>query len=336
MVEEIRIRRGEQPLPIRDGLNPTRVRAPQDFARAFDFLWHLISTQRRRHPQDTQEALAMRFDAQEILASRGHRAWVLDPESPIEEGTDIWFYRTPHEEVPVPYECTVVHEDADLLIVNKPPFLATMPRGKHITQTATVLMRRATGNNELSPAHRLDRATSGILVFTKNRAVRGAYQELFARREVQKTYEAIADHDSDLLPGTLWRDRMEKIPGNIQGTIEAGEPNAETLLSAVFPVSTATQIYLEEAHGRKLSPQAVYELQPHTGKTHQLRLHMNKAGVPILGDLIYPRIEPEEAEDLAVPMHLTSVGIAFLDPLNGKPREFFLPGERGERVWLGA
>ena len=66
--------------------------------------------------------------------------------------------------------------------------MATMPRASHITETATVRLRRATGNEELTPAHRLDRATSGLLLLTKRREIRGAYQELFARREVHKEY----------------------------------------------------------------------------------------------------------------------------------------------------
>ncbi|MBG9350850.1 23S rRNA pseudouridylate synthase, partial [Corynebacterium belfantii] len=65
-----------------------------------------------------------------------------------------------------------------------------------------------------------------------------------------------------------------------------------------------------------------YTLKPHTGKTHQLRLHMLAAGVPILGDTIYPTILDEDAEDYSRPMHLTSTELGFIDPLTGRPRLF--------------
>ena len=129
--------------------------------------------------------------------------------TPLRVNQEVWFYRIPAPEVPVPYRCETIFEDERLLVVDKPPFLATMPRGKHITQSATVQLRKLTGNGELSPAHRLDRLTSGVLVFTKTREVRGAYQQLFARREAEKTYEAIARYDPTnpmAQPGMVWRD----------------------------------------------------------------------------------------------------------------------------------
>lgn len=79
---------------------------------------------------------------------------------------------------------------------------------------------------------------------------------------------------------------------------------------------------LNALHG-PLAPQARYVLRPKTGKTHQLRLHMWRAGVPILGDPVYPVIYPAEAEDMSIPMHLTARHIAFIDPITDKPREFW-------------
>ena len=307
-------RRGATPLPIRDGLNPTHARVPDGPITAWDFVHNLITTQRHRHPEDNEAALQTRFDANEVVRQDGSP---LRPDSILATNAVVYFYRIPAPEQPVPYGIPILHEDEHLLVVDKPPFMATMPRARHITETATVRLRRETGNNDLSPAHRLDRLTSGLLVFTKDRSVRGAYQTLFAERRVTKTYEAIAPL-ADVSPGTIWRSRMEKTPGELQGRIVEGEVNAITEVAAVEPVDKNPY---EMLHG-SLPALARYTLKPHTGKTHQLRLHMLQAGIPIIGDPIYPVIFPAEAEDMRIPMHLTATRISFVDPLTGRPREF--------------
>ena len=181
-------RHPQPPLPIRDGLNPSRAQVPPAAAgmTAFDFVWELKRTQRRRHPADTEAALRASFRRGEVRAGMWPKDRELAAETPLRANQEVWFYRIPAPEVPVPYRCETIFEDERLLVVDKPPFLATMPRGKHITQSATVQLRKLKGNGELSPAHRLDRLTSGVLVFTKTREVRGAYQQLFARREAEK------------------------------------------------------------------------------------------------------------------------------------------------------
>ncbi len=306
--------RGATPLPIRDGLNPTHARVVEGPITAWDFVHDLIVTQRHRHPDDNDAALQARFTANEVVSQDGTP---LSPDSTLATNAMVYFYRMPAPETPVPYDIPILHEDEHLLVVDKPPFMATMPRARHITETATVRLRRMTGNNELSPAHRLDRLTSGILVFTKDRTVRGAYQTLFAERRVTKTYEAIAPL-ADVSPGTVWRSRMEKTPGELQGRIVEGEVNAITEVGGVEPVDKAPY---EAIHG-SLPEIAKYTLKPQTGKTHQLRLHMLQAGIPIIGDPIYPVIFPAEAEDMRIPMHLTATHISFVDPFTARPREF--------------
>jgi tRNA pseudouridine32 synthase / 23S rRNA pseudouridine746 synthase len=316
--------RGQRsPLPVRYGLTATRARLPEDAPAmtAGEFVGHLIATQRRRHPLDDAAALQARFDAGEVVDRRGRP---LSFSSPVSPGEDVFFYRTPAPEEPVPYDIDILHRDDDLLVADKPPFLATMPRGKHITETLTVRLRRSLDIPDLVPAHRLDRFTSGVLLCTLRPEIRGAYQRLFAERRVVKTYEAIAAHDPSVTPGTVWHSRMEKIAGEIQGRIIDGEPNATTLLADVLPLTAAEHRELEAVHG-PLPPQARYILHPETGRTHQLRLHMWAAGVPILGDNIYPRIHTEEEEDMSRPLHLVSTGLSFDDPLTGEHREFTVP-----------
>lgn len=315
-----RLIHGRAPLPVRDGLNPSRVRFPDDAPpmTALEFVRHLIATQRYVHPDDNEDALLRRFSEQEVVDQRGIP---FTPDTPMKAGVDIWFYRIPAPETPVPYEVGIIYEDEELLVVDKPPFLATFPRGSHITESVLVRMRRHTGNPHLSPAHRLDRLTSGVLVLTKRPDIRGAYQELFAARQVRKVYEAIAPHRADITPGTIWEHRMEKDRGEFKTRIVDGPVNARTVVESVTLIDAPEHAHLEAMHG-PLPPLARYELHPLTGRTHQLRVHLFLAGAPIVGDPVYPDVLPLEAEDFAVPMHLLSRALSFVDPLSGRPREF--------------
>ena len=289
-----------QPLPPRNGLTASRVRAPYSI-EARSFLRLVIEGQRHRHPLDNARALSERFAAGEVRDRRGQ---VIAPGQVLAAGEDVYFYRMPAPEPHVPFSISPVYEDERILVVNKPPFLATVPKGAHITETAVVRLRRATGNEELSPAHRLDRHTSGLLLLTKERRYRGAYQEMFARRQVEKTYHAVSSCDSSVRAGTVWRSRISKVPGDLQAHTVDGEVNAETLVVSVS--------------GR------VHVLAPHTGKTHQLRLHMCEAGVPIENDPLYPAIRDDLMDNFTRPLGLTAYSLRFEDPVDGQEREFSL------------
>lgn len=312
------------PLPPRNGLGATRARVPEGPGiKAGDFIWHLVSTQRHRHPEDDETAVLSRFAEGNVVKRNGSP---LTPDDWLNPGTDVYFYRRPAPERPVPFDITTVFEDDEILVVDKPPFLATMPRASHITETATVRLRRATGNEELTPAHRLDRATSGLLLLTKRRAIRGAYQELFARREVRKEYEAIAPLH-DVPPATPWLHHLTKQPGEPAARVVPGaEPNSRTVVARVsrlpLPVESALQ-----AHYGLTGPLGRYTLQPETGRTHQLRVQMMQEAAPILGDRIYPELLPADGEDFSVPMLLRCTLLGFTDPLSGAPRAFQLHGE---------
>ncbi|MFC6146654.1 23S rRNA pseudouridylate synthase, partial [Corynebacterium nasicanis] len=138
MTDRIHIPRGQRsPLPVRDGLTATRARLPEDAGplSAAEWVGHLIATQRHRHPADDASALQERFDAGLVVDRRGVP---FRPTDPVAPGQDVFFYRMPAPEPRVPYDIGILHRDEDLLIADKPPFLATMPRGKHITETLTV------------------------------------------------------------------------------------------------------------------------------------------------------------------------------------------------------
>ncbi|WP_082954764.1 MULTISPECIES: pseudouridine synthase [unclassified Mycobacterium] len=271
------------PLPVRDGLGPARVRL-------------------RGGPVFAE--LTDRFGARAVSGP------VVDADGmPIDEatvllaGSYVFLYRELPDEVPVPFEIPVLHRDADIVVVDKPHFLSTMPRGRHVAQTALVRLRRDLGLPELSPAHRLDRLTAGVLVFTARREVRGAYQTLFSRGLVRKTYLARAAVDPSLVLPRVVRSRIIKRRRVLQATCEPGPPNAETLVELV-------------------SPDGLYRLTPCTGRTHQLRVQMNSLGVPIDGDPLYPNIIDVPADDFSTPLRLLAQRIEFDDPVTGARRAF--------------
>lgn len=269
------------PLPVRDGLGPARVRL-----RGGPVLAEL--TERFGQP------------AGEVVGADGtavNETTVLPP------GSFVYLYRDLPDEVPVPFDIEVLYRDADIVVVDKPHFLATMPRGRHVAQTALMRLRRQLDLPELSPAHRLDRLTAGVLLFTTRPEVRGAYQTLFARGLVHKTYLARAATDPALVFPRVLRSRIVKRRGRLQAVCEPGASNAETLVEL-------------------LSPDGLYRLTPRTGRTHQLRVQMASLGLPITGDPLYPNVIDVPADDFSTPLQLLAQRIEFDDPLTKEHRVF--------------
>ena len=283
------------PLPVRDGLNPTRIRMP-DPPMSYPTV---VAYLKARFPDDA-DALAAKIDAGEVVDARGTP---ITATTPLVPRADVWLHRDPPAEPEVPFALPVLHADRDLVVVDKPHFLATTPRGRFVVQSAVVRLRRELGNDELSPAHRLDRLTAGVLVFTARPDVRRAYQEMFAARAVTKVYEAVAPVGD--VP-SLMRSRIVKTRESLQAREVPGEVNAETRVEII---DTAGDL-------------ALYRLRPTTGKTHQLRVHLASAGIPIVGDSLYPVPREVAVDDYRDPLRLLARSIAFDDPITGAPRRF--------------
>ncbi|WP_236683193.1 pseudouridine synthase [Demequina sediminicola] len=218
----------------------------------------------------------------------------------------VWFHRPLTPETPVPFPITVLEQTENLLVVDKPHFVATTPRGAHVQESALVKMRLARDLPELSAAHRLDRLTAGVLVFTTHRACRGAYAGVFQSRRAVKTYEALAPFDPSLEFPRRLVGRIEKDRGSLQARLVPGEPNAETLVELVE---------VRGNYGR-------YRLSPITGKTHQLRLQMADIGLPLVGDSLYPEIKQVAADDFSSPLQLIARRLQFTDPIDRVEREY--------------
>lgn len=230
----------------------------------------------------------------------------IPPNAPYVPGGTVWFHRDLPDEVPVPFDIGVVHRDDAILVVDKPHFLATIPRGKHVVETALVRLRRDLGLPHLVPAHRLDRVTAGLVLFIVDPTLRGRYQTLFKDRLVHKEYEAIARHDPDLKLPTVIRSRIIKTKGVIRAEEVPGPTNAETHVELV-------------AHQ---DGWARYRLVPTTGRTHQLRLHMASLGLPIRNDDFYPNLTDRPLDDFTNPLQLLAKTLEFPDPLTGEHRSF--------------
>lgn len=227
-------------------------------------------------------------------------------EEPYRPNAFVWFHRPLVPEPVVPFPVEVLHADDRLVVVDKPHFLATTPRGTHVTETVLVRLRDALGLPDLAPAHRLDRLTAGVLVLTTHREHRAAYAGVFQSRAVRKTYEALAPFDPTLEFPRLVTSRIEKRRGNLQAEVVDGTPNAETLVELV------------ESRGRY----ARYRLTPATGKTHQLRVHLAALGLPILGDPLYPTVLDVDPGDFSTPLQLIARRLCFTDPIDQTPRDY--------------
>jgi tRNA pseudouridine32 synthase/23S rRNA pseudouridine746 synthase len=227
---------------------------------------------------------------------------VADASTELPAGAHVYLYRDLPDEVPVPFAMPVLYRDDDIVVVDKPHFLATMPRGGHVAQTALVRLRRELDLPELSPAHRLDRLTAGVLLFTARRAVRGAYQTMFAAGRVHKTYLARATGTPAVALPAVLRSRIVKERSRLQAFEVPGEPNAET-------------------HVESLGD-GLYRLTPRTGRTHQLRVHLASIGIPIDNDPLYPDVVDVAPGDFSRPLRLLAHRLAFEDPVSGGYREF--------------
>jgi len=238
------------PLPPRHGLDAVRLRTPDDGPWTL-MRDHLVERLPRVEPERIDEMLA---DA-EIAGVDGP----LRPDSPFVPGTFVWLHRDLPDEVPVPFPIGIVHRDEHLLVVDKPHFLSTIPRGRHVVETAPVRLRRG-----------------------------------------------LAPPDPPLILPRPVTSRIVKERGGILAQEVDGPPNAETLVELLEH---------RDGIGR-------YRLTPHSGRTHQLRLHMAGLDVPILGDRFYPELHDTALDDWTRPLQLCARTLAFTDPVTGEDRAF--------------
>lgn len=302
----------QSPLPVRDGVNATRLRLPDEgpWDTAMDYMMH-------RWGHIDPQGIEDRFDSGEIVGEGGAP---LDRGTPLEEHTFIWYYRTLPPETRMPVEIKILHQDEHLLVVDKPHFLPTTPGGTYIQESALVRLRNQLDLPDLIPMHRLDRMTAGVLLLSTNPETRGKYQVLFEKRQVHKEYECVsaaapaAGFPAVGFPAVV-RNRMTKSRSYLLAEVIDGEPNAETRIELLRTFDGGT-------HDGGVARRALYRLEPHTGKTHQLRVHMASLGLGIVNDAFYPELLDKAPDDYSKPLQLLARGIRFIDPISKQPVEY--------------
>jgi tRNA pseudouridine32 synthase/23S rRNA pseudouridine746 synthase len=245
------------------------------------------------------EGLVMTSDGEVVAANDPYRANV-----------HLLYFRRLNREPEIPFEETILFQDQHILVADKPHFLPVTPSGLYLHQTLLNRLKKKTGIQTLSPIHRIDRDTAGLVVFSVNPKERAQYQNLFRDRAVKKIYEAIAPYSENLhqrLPMT-YRSRIEESEHFLQMQEVNGEPNTDTYIELI----------------EQINSWARYRLSPGSGKKHQLRCHLNALNIPIKNDQIYPVLTPyqEYDLDLSKPLQLLAKEIHFDDPITKEPRAF--------------
>lgn len=288
----------------------------------------------RFYPNDPQIIYA-RFNTGEVRLDDGT---ILTGDSPYMPGERIWYFRELADEPQLPSDMPVLYEDEHVLAIDKPHFLPTTPRGSYIAQTALTKLRVREQNPLLIPIHRLDRPTAGVLLFAKTVEARRPFQMMFQHRQVSKTYRAVAPVPADAAAveqalsaeGLQVRSHIQKIRDQLQVqqlseqecAAQGVEPNTLTTVKILRTFTPSAQA----VEGWRAEPNrewALYDLAPHTGKTHQLRAHLNMLSSPILGDVLYPQVLPDAPDRPDYPLQLLAYSLHFKHPITGEPVDLY-------------
>ena len=284
-------------LPTKNGVGPSCVGLPAGNWRSItDFLVE-------RFPAITREVWLERMAHQLVMDEFGG---LVTPERPYPGPMRIYYYRAVDVEARIPFEEAVLYQDDHLVVADKPHFLPVTPSGHYLQETLLVRLKKRLGIDTLIPIHRIDRETAGLVLFSTQPDERNAYQAMFRDHAVTKHYEAIAPWREDLTWPITRKSRIVEDEPFFRQREVPGQPNSETHMDVI----------------EKSGGSARYALSPVTGKKHQLRVHMNALGLPILNDRMYPPVAETPDDDYRLPLQLLAKSIAFTDPVTGQARHF--------------
>lgn len=286
-------------IPTRRGVGPTCVFLPAgSWSTVLDFLTE-------RMPHISRQTWAERLRSQSVLNAEGLPVSLTQTYTP---NTRVFYYRHIEDEPQLPERADIVFEDDHLLVADKPHFMPVTPAGRYVQQSLLVQMKTQTGCDELVPLHRIDRETAGLVLLGKRPVDRDAYHALFRQQQIHKNYHAVAPFRTDL----TW-------PRTHTSCLVAGQPFYR-MQEVPGDANSETRINLLRTDGCR----ALYQLEPVTGKRHQLRVHMLALGLPLEGDLLYPEVrhEPDAPGDVTQALQLLAQRIAFTDPVTGAKRVF--------------
>lgn len=286
-----------QVLPLRNGVKPSCVVLPNE--GSLSTLDYLL----QRFPMVSRDAWLERMARCEVIDERGRQ---VSANTPLLHGLRIYYYREVQQELEVPFQAQVLYQDAHIVVADKPHFLPVVPGGRYLQNTLLVRLKKQLALPDLSPVHRIDRDTAGLVLFAVRREDRGAYQALFRERVVHKTYEAIAPWQPALSFPRTHESRMAESGNFIRMQEVPGVANSLTHMELLEH---------NPCWGR-------YRLSPVSGKRHQLRVHMASLGIGIKGDGLYPHVDDAQEGDFSRPLMLLAQTLQFTDPVSGQERSF--------------
>ena len=286
-------------IPTRNGVGASRVALPEGpWPTVLDFLLE-------RMPDISREEWLQRFADQLVLNDNAQPVAATQAYTPH---TKLYYYRHIANEPALPQKASIVFEDNHLIVADKPHFMPVTPAGRYVQQSLLVQLKNITGHDDLVPLHRIDRETAGLVMFGKRLQDRDAYHALFRDKALHKVYEAVAAYNPALELPRVHISRLQPDELFFRAQEVDGEPNSET------------RIRLLKTEGTR----ALYQLEPISGKRHQLRVHMMALGLPLEGDQFYPTVlrGPDAEEDFSHPLQLLAKSVAFTDPVTGEARAF--------------
>lgn len=210
----------------------------------------------------------------------------------------------------------LVYADAALLVLNKPAGLLSVP-GKGEDKQDCLSSRVQAHYPDALVVHRLDMATSGLMLMARSMAIQRALGALFERREIRKRYVAMVDGRPVPAAGATGADGWSLIdlpivvdwPRRPLRIIDAvhGKPSQTRWRALAFDASSGS---------------TRLELEPVTGRSHQLRVHLQALGHPILGDRLYA---PQDVQERASRLLLHACSLRFVHPVSGEPMQLESP-----------
>lgn len=238
-----------------------------------------------------------------------HDGSLITAQSLFQPQQRVYYYREVENEPSIPFEETIIFQDQHILVAYKPHFLAVTPGGIYVNECLQNRLRHSTGIEALQALHRLDRVTAGLVIFSVNPESRHIYHHLFETRKIHKTYQAIAKiNETENLIGQKWevKNRIVQSEPRFRMQVTEGEANSHSVIQCL----------------QQSTQKALFELNPVTGKTHQLRVHMQALGWPILNDKCYPQLQPLSEDNYSAPLQLLAKELQFIDPVTQQPRCF--------------
>lgn len=296
------------PLPIKNGIKPSYLILPHDKQWQGRALCQFLCA---KFPFVNEATWRHRLNSGMVVNQHGEP---LHENTPFISGSLIYYYRESSREAEphIPFTEQILWLDKHLIVVDKPHFLPVTPSGRFLHETLLTRLRlrpelQHLNVGNISPLHRLDKDTAGVMLFSHCPSSRAAYQNLFQNKLIQKTYHAIAPTRDDLTYPIEMKSRLVRGESFFLTQVVDGEPNSHTIIQQLA------------SYGEY----SLYELQALTGKKHQLRVHMMQLGMPLLNDALYPIAQAvDQADNFDKPLQLLAKKIAFTDPLSGEKRCF--------------